>query len=423
MNKGFKSFGKIPYAGVQHGKTLKSYPKNPMRSGLKGFPINEKFHNPYKVQIGPNPPYSTVQKSQLRILSDSVGLGSAAEPLSNGYMNRLDEAYPQFTDIINYSENGQGVWRMCQIIQTASWTSGADNLAWIIINIGLNDIARSGESNPDFFKTLRKIRNGLFSMMLRPLQSTVIASGDTSITRVNITGSYFFNTIGGRFVQGAGLPGADRASYSTTAGATWTWTTPSCRHFYVQLGGACGGTPLAYLFGICTITVDGTVMATYNGNDQYDGVTDGAYDNGRGPVCVAIWDLPLGVHTVVVTHVSGNATAVDFFSTITDNMRICPAFTVCEIPYINRQGYYGQPPNSLRGNRNDSNKADQIIRELVIFFRSRGYNYGYCPVNDFYSLANCSSDNVHPTTRGHAQLLQAVLCKATKSFNNFQWQL
>ena len=422
MAKGLKGPSHRPTYGQMLGKGQKALPKNPFRHGLKGFPRNEKFHNPYKVDIGPTI-HSTVRKSELRIYSDSIGVGANAEPTSNGYMNRIALALTQFTDVVNASENGQGVWRMCQLVQTAPWTSGPDNLAWIVINIGLNDISRSGESNPDFFKTLRKIRNGLFSMLLKPLQGTIAASGSASVTRSAGTfAGYFGNTVGGRFQQ-LTLPNALAASFSTTAGAKWTWTSPTCRHLYVQLFGACGGTPLAYQFGITSITIDGVLMQTVNGNDQYDGVSDGAYDNGRGPVCYAFWDLPNTTHTVVVEHLSGTSTAVDFFASITDNMRICPALTVCEIPYINRSGYYGQPPNSLRGNRNDQVKADKIIRDLVIFFRNRGYNYGYCPTNEFYSLANCSPDNVHPTTKGHGQLLQALLYKATKTFNAFQQAL
>lgn len=420
MHRGAKGFGHIPANAQQVGKTAKgSRPSNPFAHGFAGFPHDKKLANPHKVDIGPTI-HSTVQKSQLRIYSDSIGLGSAADPLSLGYMNRISAAFPQFTDVVNASENGRGLWRMCQQIQTGSWNSGPDNTAFIIVNGGLNDISRAGQDYFEFYKTLNKIRNCMFSMLLKPLQGAVTASGNASVTRSPGTfNSYFANTVGGLFVQSTGLPGADRASFTTSVGGKWTWTSGTCRHLYIQFIGACGGFPQAYQFGIASITIDGVLMGTYNGNFQYDGITDGVYDNGRGVVCVAFWDLPNTTHTVVVEHLSGTSTAIDFFSTITDNMRICPAFLVMEPPYITRQGYYGAPPSGIRGDRQSSNVAWQIMKDLVLFFRARGYNYGLGYSNKFYSLANCSSDGVHPTTKGHGQLLNAVL-NAVKTYNQFQ---
>lgn len=422
--KGQKAHPHLPGNRPQVGITSKGYPmSNPFELGLKGLPHDSKLANPYKVEIGVD--FSKdirVAKSELRIYGDSTGLGSNADPLSLGFMNRINAAYTQLTNVNNASENGRGVWRMCQLIQTASWTSGPDNLAFIVACIGLNDVARSGRNNPNFYKTLNKIKNCWFSMMLRPLQSTVIASGDATITRSGGTfNSYFANTVGGRFVQGTGLPGADRASFATAGvGATWTWTTPTCRHLYIQFIGASGVT---YTIGEADIIIDGVTVGHYSGNGQYDEVTDGVYDNGRGVVCMAFWDLPNAVHTVQVVQTAGTgAMAIDFFSTITDNFRICPAFLAMEIPYITRQGYYGNPPGGLRGDRQSSNECSQIIKELMLFFRSRGYNYGYAFSNSFYSLNNCDTDGVHPITRGHSQLLQAIL-NAVKTYNRFQQSL
>lgn len=422
--RGLKAHPHLPGNRPQVGITSKGYPmSNPFELGLKGLPHDSKLANPFKVEIGVD--FSKdirVAKSQLRLFSDSIGLGSNASPSSMGYMQRIALAYAQFTDVINYSENGRGMWKMCQLIQTASWTSGPDNLALIIVNAWLNDVADSGQDNPVFYKTLNKIRNCLFSMLLRPLQSTVVASGDATITRSGGTfNSYFANTVGGRFVQGTGLPGADRASFATAGvGATWTWTTPTCEHLYIQFIGASGAT---YTIGEADIIIDGVTVGHYSGNGQYDEMTDGVYDNGRGVVCMAFWDLPNAVHTVQVVQTAGTgAMAIDFFSTITDNFRICPAFLVMEAPYITRQGYYGNPPNGLRGDRTSSNLIWRMVKEMVLFFRARGYNYGLGFTNNFYSINNADTDGVHPITKGHSQMLQAVL-NGIKTYNQFQQAL
>jgi len=61
--------------------------------------------------------------------------------------------------------------------------------------------------------------------------------------------------------------------------------------------------------------------------------------------------------------------------------------------------------------------------EEVVYGDIESDTSGYCPVNDWYSLVNCSSDFVHPTTRGHGQLLQSVLTRATRTYNQSQQAL
>jgi hypothetical protein len=419
MNKGQKGYSHIQGSAQQTGKTPKGHrPTNPFAYGFAGFPHDKKLSNPLKVEINENPDMGIfAPKTELRLYSDSIGLGSNATAL-NGYMQRISAAYPQFTSVTNNSENGRGMWRACQQIQTGSWTSGPDNLALIVVNAWLNDVADSGQDNPIWYKTFNKIKNCLFAMMLKPLIAAGTASGSVSITRAGGTfNSYFANTVGGLYVQGTGLPGADRASFCTAGtGATWTWTA-TFKHFFIQFIGAQG---ITYTIGEADIEVDGVVVGHYSGNGQYDLMTDGVYDNGRGVVCMAWWDFPNTSHTVVVRQTAGTgAMAIDFFATITDNMRICPAFLLMEAPYCTRQGYYGNPPSGLRGDRQSSNQISRMAREMILFFRRRGYNYGFVETNKFYSLANVDSDGVHPKDRGHSQLLQAFL-NGVKSYNRFQ---
>lgn len=417
MNKGRKGFPRPVSVGVSPGRTAKGEPKYTFARGFAGFPHDKKLSNPYAVEI--NATGVLAQKTELRLFSDSIGVGANASPTSLGYMNRINSVFPQFTSVINYSEAGRGIWRMCQIIQSASWTSGPANLAFIVINIALNDVARSGRNNPNFYKTLNKVRALIRSMLLKPLVSLLHASGSSNVTRGGggTFAGYFANTVGGLYQQ-LTLPNALAASFVTSgAGATYTWT-QTFKHFFIQFIGASGAT---YSTGIANITVDGVLVGQWNGNNHFDEVTDGVYDNGRGPVCMAFWDFSNASHTVVVTQVSGTV-IIDFFASITDNMTICPALLVMEPPYITSQGYYGSPPSQIRGDRVSSDMCTAVLKEEVLFFRKRGYNYGFVETNNKYSLAKCSSDGIHPNNDGHSQLLQAAIT-GTKSYNQFQQAL
>lgn len=418
MNKGRRGFARVASVGNSLGKGVKSRPKYPFANGFAGFPHDKKLSNPYAVEI--NATGVLAQKTELRLFSDSIGVGANAVPTSLGYMNRIDDVFPQFTSIINYSEAGRGIWRLCQVIQTASWTSGPGNLAFIVINIGLNDVARSGRNNPNFFKTLNKLRACIRSMLLKPLISIIAPSGSTAVTRGGggTFAAYFADTVGGRYTQHNPLPQTDAASFASSGtGATYTWTA-TFKHFFIQFIAASGAT---YSTGIANIDVDGVRVGQWNGTNLFDEVTDGAYDNGRGPACMMFWDFSNASHTVVVTQVSGTV-IIDFFASITDNMTICPALLVMEPPYITNQGYYGSPPSQIRGDRFSSDMCTAVLKEEVLFFRKRGYNYGFVETNNKYSLVKCSSDGIHPNNDGHSQLLQAAIT-GTKSYNQFQQAL
>lgn len=402
MNKGLKGHPRYPYLGAPGSKRVRGYPANNFANGLAGYPINWRFDNQYKVDA--------FGKTQLRAFGDSLTVGLDASPSTNAYIEFLNRNLG--TSLINYAVGGRGSWNQAGAAQTASWTAGQVLITGMF---GKNDLKRAvnaengSEVNP---KTLKKIWCGYTGLMLKGLITGQAASGSASVTRTGTFNAYAGNTVGGTFQTGS-IPGANVATFCNGAGNVWSWSFTGTA-FAVQMYGVDGVT---YTHGNATIAVDGTPVYEFVGNGWYDAISDGANDNGRGPVPLVFFGLPSGAHTVTVTSSTAGFTAVDYFcGIIPPSSGSAPAHLFFEIPYETPQGYTGATLTSsvvtvnstlAYASKRSFDTASKMILDIVRRFRQEGYNIGYAYTNKFLSQNNIP-DYTHPNNRGHAQMYYAA---------------
>jgi hypothetical protein len=402
MSSGLKGFPRYPYTSSPGSKRMRGYPANQFSYGMFGYPQRDKLVNAYKVDA--------FGKTQLRAFGDSITSGLNADA-GKSYLDFLNTNLG--TSLINYAVGGRGAWNQAGAAQSASWTAGQ---VLILGNFGKNDLKRAinaangSEVNP---KTLNKIWCGYTGLMLKGLITGQAASGSASVTRTGSFTAYPANTVGGTF-QALSIPGSTTATFCNGAGNVWSWNFTGTA-FAVQVFGVDGVT---YTHGNCTIAVDGTPIYEFVGNGWYDAISDGANDNGRGPVPLVFFGLPSGAHTVTVTSSTAGFTAVDYFcGIIPPESGSAPSALFCEIPYETSQGYTGATltgstvvVNSTLayGSKRSFDTASKMILGIVKRFRAQGYNVGYAYTNKFLSPNNIP-DYTHPNNRGHAQMYYAAV--------------
>lgn len=332
-------------------------------------------------------------KNSLVALGDSITQGQNASPTTLSYINRYRTLY-NFTTFQNASVSSRGVWNQANAVQGLTFTR---SLTVISCLIGLNDIRRNSSAT----KTLAKIEACYRTIILKGLANAVAQSGSTGVTRSGGTFTGFSaNTVGGTGTGGA-LPGATRASFSTDGG-DWSWTF-SGTAFGIQFIANSGDVET---YGTCDIYIDSVFNRTIDLNVWYDNVSDGAYDNRRGPLAFTWHGLTNASHTIEVrTTNTGNPVVVDFFCSL-QSVANSASFIFSEIPYLDATGYATSP--SL-GSVAASDAGSAVIRSLVTEYRALGYNIAYVQWNKFYNLSTGldTADHIHPNNTGHGQGLEA----------------
>jgi hypothetical protein len=268
--------------------------------------------------------------------------------------------------------------------------------------VGLNDMKRNGSAT----KTLNKFDSALRAMIFKCIRGATQYSGnDTVVTRSNgVFTAYAASSVGG---TGSGVTlgaGQTSASFSATLGAKWSHSFTG-DSIGVQLFGTDGS---LYTLGECDIMIDGVKVKHVNCNDGwYDGISDGAYDNGRGPIVFIFTNLGYSNHTIEIINTNGVSVAVDFFSQILSPSE-CPTILIAEIPYCSLTGYN----SPAFGSRYHSNVCSKLMKEIVIEYRNLGYNIGWVNTTDYYT-PRMSDDGTHPDNSGYDRLTSAFVaaCK------------
>lgn len=388
MNKGLKGHPYLTKNGNFVGRRFKGFPAVNFKSGLKGYPYVGTYHNdPGKLDI--------TGRTQFRFVGDSYMIGlNASSGLT--FAERMASVYG-ITDTVNYAEAGKGWWNQAFAIQTASWTAGQVVL-WV--RCGFND-SRRGGSRP---QNLKKAEAGINGIILKSLLTGVVASGSSGVTRNTGSGETFAgfaaNTVGGRFPTGT-LPGNFASFCSSGAGGTWTWSFTGTS-FAVQMFGSDGVT---FTLGNATIHVDGVLVYTFTSTDWYDGVSDGSYDNARGPVPLMFFGFADAAHTVVVTSTTAAPTAIDFFTQLIPPTSVnAPIIVYFTQPTVPRQGY--EFSTAANGSPRDSWNMDQVVIEQLRKLQQLGYKFTWVDTDKFESVNNVD-DYVHRTTYGHGQWVRA----------------
>lgn len=326
---------------------------------------------------------------------DSITLSQGATPSSNGYLPRLI-AYNGWTLLTNQAVGGRGVWNQTAAIQNGSWTS----TDLVTMMTGLNDMKRNGAAT----ETVNKIYGMHKAIAFKTIRGATVQSGSASVTRSG-TGpfnSYAANTVGGTGVAVA-LPAANAASFASTVGSKWsyTFTAPGVG---VQV---IGSLQSLYAEGEADVHIDGNLVEHIIFGEWMDGVTDGANDNGRGPVAFMYFGLGGGSHTIEITITNAGACPIDFFSPLNPPTMSSAGTLFFEIPYCTATGYLSPPNGSIAASDICSAKIHQVAQEL----KNQGYNFGFANVNapnSAYYDPNNTTDGTHPNNTGHPQIQQSA---------------
>lgn len=330
-------------------------------------------------------------------LGDSITVGQNASPSSNAYINLIKSIYGIST-ITNSASGGRGAWYAADRINHAGFTRAS---TLITVMAGLNDIRRNGSAA----KTLAKIEATYRSIILRGISDANSAGGSVGVTRSGGTFTgYAADTLGGLYGTGT-LPGnfACSVAIGTHPAAQYSYTFTGTA-FGVQFSADDG---VISNYATAEIRIDGVLVKTVNLDTYYDGVSDGTYDNARGPVAFSFHNLANTSHTVVITGETGSGFGlpVDYFCTILPPATAA-SFLFFEIPYLNSTGYALSP---ALGSEAASDAASAVIESIVDEYKSYGYNIAYVRTNDIYNLlTGLDTDNIHPNNTGHTQIRMAA---------------
>lgn len=320
----------------------------------------------------------------LTTYGDSITSGLNASVAGNRWANKL--ATDKSLTLTNSGLSGSGVWYALSQLKSITW----DNTKVITVMAGFNDIDRNG----DAARTLLKIEACYRSMVIAAIRGTQVASGSASVTRTGTITTSLALTYGG-INSNVAIPASNAASTSSTIGDNWQWTftgTGFCVQFIASDGAVA-------TYGTVDIYIDGAVVKSVDLNSFYDGVSDGVYDNKRGPIAYSFHGLSNTSHTIKVQVTSAATVILDFFAPL-NSIASTPPMIFAEIPY--RQG--STYPLSAR----DSGTG--VIKTIVDEYRALGYNIALAKINTYYNIYNgLSYDSVHPNDTGHAQIESAFL--------------
>jgi lysophospholipase L1-like esterase len=328
-------------------------------------------------------------RNTMYALGDSITAGQNASVAGERYTNQFSAG--KGLTLTNLGVGGRGVLEAAIQIQPQTFTRSQ---TLITFAAGLNDMRRNGAAT----RTLKKMEACLKTVLIKGMAATNTASGSSGVTRSGTINAYAANTVGGTFPTGT-LP-CNCATNSPSTVATWTWTFTGTA-FGIQFSGS---DDVLSNYGTGTISIDGSVVQTLDLGEWYDGVSDGARDNARGPVGFTFHNLTNTSHTIVVTSTGDGNFPIDFFCTL-NPPETSAAFLVAEIPYLNSTGYAISPN---LGSVAASDICSTLYRSIVNEYKGYGYNINFVETNDYYVLATgLDTDNIHPNNTGHDQITSA----------------
>ena len=223
--------------------------------------------------------------------------------------------------------------------------------------------------------------------------TSITAAGSVGVTRTGTHNGFAADVYGGYF--GTGTPPGNFATFIAAGGAgSWSRTftlTTGQRGCSIIFSSADGTTVTGY--GTCKVYIDSILVADLNLDRQYDGISDGADANTRGPVMLDFFDLGVGSHTIDVISDANGFVVVDSFNVI-GTIESSGPIIFCEIPYCDSNGY--RSSGAQVGTREISNIYSQMIYDMVLEYRALGFKVGFVPTNDFINLsAGLNGDGTH----------------------------
>lgn len=340
--------------------------------------------------------YKAFLTNDVQAFGDSYTVGQQASPSTESYINKIAAA--NNCTITNNAVGGVGVWFTCQqhFTTTPSWGT-YQSAIWMA---GFNDLRRNGAAASTILKIKGCLRSTIVDQFLK--YGTAASAVTNTGTWSNMTG------IGSK--SAASLSG--NARQSSTVGNTLTYTSPVSSNVVVGTFNTDGTT---YNYGRFTVSIDGTVVQTFDPNNRTDGVSDGTYDNGITQEVLVFENLRNSTHTVVITLLDAKPTVIDYFGVMLSGAD-CSSIFCSSVPHLTALGYI--TGTGTNGSDAAFDAADLAIESVVNEFPN--YPAIYVPVNNYYIPAtDVGADNIHPNNLGYTHLAQAFQAAIRENVGRF----
>lgn len=346
---------------------------------------------------------SSGQESKVRVSAyysqPIIGIGNSIM-----YGNDATSAYRDFLELVsnelglsktNYGISGAGIFRMNKEVFTN--ISSVDNKSVVVVNPDINGLRANPSTTPT--ATYTKVQEGIKALLIRSNLKTALPANDGTITQGGTWTTISAGTIG----DNAGLKLSGQALKSVVSGSTLTFTVNGQS---VAIGTFCTD-GVSEVSGSFTVSIDGDIMGTWDGNGLADGVTDNDGYNNRITQGV-IWFDNLGDtnHTVVITTNSTAAVRIDYVGTLKKRNERTPLI-VCETTKCTSAGYAISPANASDAKVDALNAA---MRETVNLY-SDEFPIVLAELSEDFNPATDTTDGLHYTDSGHAKAAAKVLDK------------
>jgi len=323
---------------------------------------------------------------------DSYTTCNGCSPTSAGYAPTMAANYGlSFT---NFAVGGRGVWNFASndLIQV----NPGHSKFTIVGMIGLNDIRR----NNVVALTMNKIANCVNAM----IANQFLKSGYYPCFR---TGTPVVKY--GTWAQYHGLS----VGLKTDSGAFSVLTGDSIVYRFTDTTlviGLAGADGTINTYADFSVYLDNAYYGTFTENNQYDNISDGAYDNARGPMALIITGISNASHKVKLINLNGGGTkalVVDYFGHMVDPGVAMP-IVFMEPPFLDSTGYSGVPSSgSDIGMIQGAKTLDSSVAVFLNGVNAANYPVFIGKTNRYFNPTMLGADHIHPTNPGYAQIAQA----------------
>lgn len=302
------------------------------------------------------------------------------------------EMLSRYWNVTNYNHavSGRGIWKS---IEQHNLNINTGHKALSTVMAGYNDIRRNSYNR----RTLNKIIDGHKAIFVNQYAKTWVAAGNGSgVTRYGTwTTNYASSSVGGKSVA--------NGAYTSTVSDSITFVFTDSTVYFTGIGSDQSGGAFNYTDS-ADVYIDNVFKERISEANRWDAVTDGSYDNKRGPMAWFYRGLTYGAHTLkIINRHSGNLMVIDGFGTLVTKQNAQPMIWY-HAAYDNITGFAVSPANgSVRGMDSANAKIDSLWNTLP-----RWYPVFVAHTNNYLdTLTGISGDNIHPNDIGMRQLFNA----------------
>jgi hypothetical protein len=324
---------------------------------------------------------------------DSYTVGNLASTTPKRYTSTINEAL--LTVESNQGVSGKGVFNTTGTVFSTQVASGNANPTTIMI--GFNDMRVGGSVTKNF----EKIKGGHLAMIANHFLRTAVPANSGSVT----TGGTWTTLTAGTYNDKASISLSGLARTSSVSGSTLTYTSTG-ENLVIGTWGTDGTADGAF-----SVSVDGTVLATFDPDNKAKSVSIDAGTPTRSNNAVVLFGLGGSTHTVVITTLSSTPTNIDYIGTLqapnySATMLVGGLVKMDATGYAQALSAYGNTVGDA-----DWDLADTYIKQAVAVFQSQGYPVVFVYTNKYYVTSTdvSSTDHIHPNDIGHGHIARAFL--------------